>query len=62
LLNKLNLSPEDELVLFIGTLNQAGIATRYPENLKRSIEAYPPSRTQEIISKTKEVIEWIKRQ
>ena len=46
---------------FIGKLNNASIPTRYPEDLAKTVGSYPKKVAQEYLKKTKEVIEWLKR-
>lgn len=60
LLGKTGEVPEKTLGLFIAQLNDAGVATRYPEALERLIASYPSERTDEILKNTRRVIEWIK--
>jgi len=61
-LNKLETKPPDELARFIAAINEANITTRYPDNLSSLRDAYTKEKTDHIIEKSKEVLEWIKRQ
>lgn len=42
-------------------LNQANVATRYPEDLSRLQSDYPKARVQELLKRGKEVLEWIRQ-
>jgi HEPN domain-containing protein len=60
LLNKIGRRPEQELEKFITRLNTASIATRYPDDLARIQAAYTAEVTREMISKSKDVLQWIR--
>ena len=62
LLNKIGLMPPEPLARFIVKLNEANIATRYPENLDELQKNYTEQVVKEIISKSMEVLAWIKEQ
>ena len=47
---------------FLAKLNEASIATRYPEDLDRLQGYYNKSIAEGIISNSKEVLEWLKNQ
>ncbi len=51
----------EDLLNFIGKINNASVATRYPEDLSRLISSYPEGVAREYLDKTKEVLEWIKQ-
>jgi HEPN domain-containing protein len=61
LLNKIDQRPQQELEKFIAKLNTASIATRYPDDLARIQRAYTAEITQEMIAKSKDVLQWIKK-
>ena len=50
-----------DLLDFIGVINNAGIVTRYPEDLSKLISSYPKEITQKYLDKTLEVIKCIKQ-
>lgn len=50
-----------DLLDFVGIINNAGIVTRYPEDLSKLISSYPKEITQKYLDKTSEVIKCIKR-
>jgi HEPN domain-containing protein len=54
--------PPEPLARFIVKLNEANIATRYPENLDELQKNYTEQVVKEIISKSMEVLAWIKEQ
>ncbi len=61
LINRIGARPPEELGKFIVKLNEANIATRYPESLEKLHEAYTKSITRDIISNTKEALAWIRQ-
>ena len=62
LINKTGIDPPEMLGKFIVKLNEANIATRYPESLENLQKAYTKTITREIILNTQEVLVWIKQQ
>lgn len=62
LLNKMNIKPPEEPGKFLVKLNEANIATRYPEELGIIQQAYTRPIVEDILSQGKEVIAWIKTQ
>jgi len=62
LMNKCDIKPPDALGKFMVKLNEANIATRYPESLEKLQTTYTKIITKEIITNTKEALEWIKQQ
>ena len=61
LLSKTKINLSKEKLDFIGKINNAGIATRYPEDLRRLIESYPKDIASDYLKETKEVVECIKQ-
>ena len=59
-LEKLNLVLPADLIDFIDNMDDAGVATRYPESLSIISSKYTKEKALFIISKTKEMLEWIK--
>lgn len=62
LLDKTGKKPEQELEKFVTKLNTASIATRYPDDLAKIQEAYTKEITAEMMTRSKEVLKWIKAQ
>jgi len=62
LLSKLGISLPDKTGRFIVRLNEANIATRYPEDLERLQNNYTKDVAFEVLAGSKEVIQWIKEQ
>jgi HEPN domain-containing protein len=62
LISKTGINPPKTMGKFIVKLNEANIATRYPESLEKLQKAYTKTITNEIISNTKEALAWIKQQ
>lgn len=50
-----------DLLDFTGMINNAGVVTRYPEDLSKLISSYPKNKTKEYLDKTQEVIKCIKK-
>ncbi|MFH1441665.1 MAG: HEPN domain-containing protein [Candidatus Omnitrophota bacterium] len=61
-LNQIELKPAESIGRFIIKLNEASVATRYPEDLEEINKNYTKVVVQDIIVHTKEVLEWIKQQ
>ena len=60
LLHKSNIAPNESVFRFIVKLNEASVATRYPEDIKVISVQYDRSKALEIITQTKETLQWIK--
>ncbi len=50
-----------DLLDFIGIINNAGIVTRYPEDLSKLVSSYPLEITKRYLDKTSEVIRCVKQ-
>ena len=61
LVNLAKINVEQDLLDFVGMLNNVSVVTRYPEDLSRLVLSYPKQVTQEYLRKTREVILWIKK-
>ncbi len=62
LISKTGINPPETMGKFIVKLNEANIATRYPESLENLQKAYKKTITRDIILNTKEALAWIKQQ
>jgi len=62
LLDKIGLRPGAEKGTFITSLNQANVATRYPEDIDKLQDKYTPQITSRILTQTRETLQWIKKQ
>ena len=62
LLNKIGLRPDADRSKVIAILNEANIATRYPDDIDRLQSRYTPEIAAQILARTKEILEWIKAQ
>jgi HEPN domain-containing protein len=60
LLNKIGAKPPCPIARFMVKLNEASVATRYPENLNKLQKDYTKSVTKDIMERSKEVLVWIK--
>ena len=61
LLEKISISPPEEIYNFIYSINAESVATRYPEDLHQLLKDYTRERSMEIINKSKQVLEWLKK-
>ena len=59
--NKTNVQPPENIGRFLVKLDQASIATRYPEDLVKLQSFYTQPVVKEILSQTKETLEWVKK-
>jgi HEPN domain-containing protein len=55
-----NLTPDE--VKFLTRLSSAGVSTRYPEELSKALDDYPPTVVQEYVRRAGEVVECLKKQ
>jgi len=62
LLNKIELRPPELQAKFLIKLNEASVPTRYPETLELLKRNYTQGVVEDILLKSKEVLEWIKNQ
>lgn len=62
LLSKIGKGPDEELEKFIVKLNTASVTTRYPDDLVKIQAAFTKEITSEMITKSKEVLKWVKKQ
>lgn len=59
--NKTELSPPVGIGKFLVKLDQASVATRYPEDLVKLQNAYTQEVVKEILAQTKDTIAWVKK-
>ena len=62
LLNKIGLRPDEGRGRVITRLNEANIATRYPDDIDKLQSNYTKEITAQILTQAKEALEWIKQQ
>jgi len=62
LLNKAGVKPPEIIGRFLVKLNEASVVTRYPDNIERLQRDYTKDVVRDIVSKSKEALEWIKTQ
>jgi HEPN domain-containing protein len=62
LLNKIGLKPPENIARFLVKLNEASVITRYPEDLEKLKSIYTKKVVKDIISESKEALQWIKKQ
>jgi len=60
LLSKTGIKPSEPIAESIVKLNEANVATRYPEELTEMIKMYDDVTVKRIISQTKATLSWIK--
>ena len=59
--NKIEIKPAENIGKFLVKLDQASIATRYPEDLVKLQSVYTKTVVGEILADTKETLEWVKK-
>lgn len=62
LTNKIGNKPPETIGKFLVKLNQTNVATRYPEELDNLQRDFTQPVVEDILKKSKEVLEWIKTQ
>lgn len=62
LLNRIGLKPPESIGKFTVKLNEANIATRYPEDMDKLQKDYTKTVVRDIIDRSKEALQWIKAQ
>jgi len=62
LLNKIGVRPDEKCGKFIARLNEANIATRYPEDIELLQRHYTGAVTEQMLTEAGEVLEWIRKQ
>jgi len=60
LLKKIDIRPAETLGKFIVKLNEASVATRYPEDIDKLQGQYTKDVVKNILIESREVLEWIK--
>jgi HEPN domain-containing protein len=55
------LSPDKGMEQFIVELSNLSVVTRYPSDFQRMLADFSKGRTEAILTKTKEVFQWIKK-
>ena len=61
LINLTKAKLSEDLLDFIGIINNAGVVTRYPEDLSKLVVNYPKGIAKKYLDKTREVIQCIKQ-
>lgn len=59
--DKIGIKPPENIGKFLVKLEQASIATRYPEDLEKLQRVYTQPAAKAILSKTKRTLEWAKK-
>ena len=62
LLNKIGIKPPEPIGRFIVKLNEASVATRYPEEISKLQKDFTQEIVKDILSKGREALGWIKTQ
>ena len=62
LLNKIGIKPPEPIGRFIVKLNEASVATRYPEEISKLQKDFTQGIVKDILSKGRETLGWIKKQ
>lgn len=61
LVKKSGLSVPQPYLDFVGKINNASVPTRYPDDLQRSLSAYPEPIVRGYLRQTEEVVAWLKQ-
>lgn len=61
LTEKASIEFTDDVMDFIGKLNNASVVTRYPQNLSELKASYPKKVAEEYLKETKKVARWLKK-
>jgi HEPN domain-containing protein len=61
LVKKSGLTVPQPYLDFIGKINNASVPTRYPDDLQRSLSAYPESVVRDYLRQTGEVLTWLRQ-
>ena len=62
LLNKIGIKPPEPIGRFVVKLNEASVATRYPEEISKLQKDFTQGIVRDILSKGRETLEWIRKQ
>lgn len=62
LVEKIGLKLPDYLYDWVFSINRVSVPTRYPDNLQKMQKDYNKENTQEIIEKSKDILQWLKAQ
>ncbi len=62
LIKKINIKLPEKAGKFIVKLNEASVATRYPEDIEKMQKHYTKEYVKNILTESREIIEWIKAQ
>jgi HEPN domain-containing protein len=62
LVNKIGKKPNEDIGKFLLQLNDASVATRYPEDFSKLLNTYTDVLADSILVRTKEALAWIKQQ
>src|SRR3989339_365216 len=60
LLDEIGIMPDENTGRAIARLNEANITTRYPEDIDKLQKDYTQAVTEQMLGRTKEILEWIK--
>jgi HEPN domain-containing protein len=62
LVNKIGIKLPEGIARFLIKLNEAHVVTRYPEDIEKLQKDYTQTITHDMLSKSTEALEWIKKQ
>ncbi len=62
LVEKIGAELTEEVEEHLTVLNDAGVPTRYPDNLSKMMADYPEDEVRSTLSKSRETLTWIKAQ
>lgn len=61
-LNRIGIKPPEDIGRFVVKINEASVATRYPEEMDKLQKDFSQPVAKDMLSKGKEAMEWIKAQ
>jgi HEPN domain-containing protein len=57
----MSLQPPENIFQFIYSINAESVATRYPDDIQRTLKEYSKDKALEIINNSKQAIQWLKK-
>jgi hypothetical protein len=61
-LNKIGIKPPEPIGRFVVKLNEASVATRYPEEMRKLQKDFTKGIVKDILSEGRKTLAWIKKQ
>ena len=61
LIDKIGIKPAEGLLKFLVKIDQASVATRYPEDIGRLQKVYTAAKVKGILNKAEEILQWAEK-